>query len=77
MNDEQQQKILKHLNQIKKNIEDISPYVDHVDGVSKYMTSAKFDLLTVCHLLKKSNQKVKDGKEEIVQHKDEEQEIRS
>ena len=66
MNDAQEQKILKHLNQIKKNIEDITSHIHHIDGVSKYMTNAGFDILTVCHLLRKSNQKEVDGKKETI-----------
>ncbi len=83
MNEEQEQKILKHLNQIRQSIKDITPYIEHIAGVDGWMRNAGYDILTVSEMVKKSNQEEEeeDGKEEkeeskekVVRYIDEEQE---
>ena len=69
MNSQQEQQITKYLNKINDDIKAIEKHINHIDGISKYLRNARFDILFAMHLLKIDGEE--NGKEEIIQHKDE------
>ena len=58
----QEQTMLKHMNQIKTNIEEVDRYLSHIEGASKHLMTAKFEILYVMDLISRKN----DGQTEIV-----------
>ena len=69
MNQEHQQKILKHLDQNRQNIIDIEPHIESVEGCQKHLMNARLEILTVYDIVKMTNQKEEDnGKKKTVQH---------
>ncbi len=82
MNKAQEDKILKYLNQVKKNLTDIIPNLRHIESVSKHLLNAEIEIMIVCDVIKRSNQEEegsgkeekKESEAEIIRHKDEKQE---
>ena len=64
MSEQQKQKVVNHLKQIKESIESVKDFLDRSGEKTKYLQNAKMEVLTTINKIKED----KNGKEEIIQH---------
>ena len=62
---EREQKIIKYLNKIKNDIQEITPHINFIDDVPDHLRNARFEIIKIIGLLKlhKDN---KNDKEETI-----------
>lgn len=64
---EKNQKIIKHLNNIRNDVQSVERYIDHIEGTSKLTRNIRIEILQIVQAIK-LNEQEENAKKKNIQH---------